>query len=137
LISYIQNTTESLICQNLIEEEYAKNHDLSPDHCGSHHPDVRGCDMACACFALIVTLVIAALVAGIAIGLTYSEIKHLRERVATLEANQAKHLPYKTADEIEEATAGILKAKFENEFRGELLDNALAHLQQARNGNAK
>jgi hypothetical protein len=89
------------------------------------------------CLALIALLVFAALVAGIVIGLTYAEIKHLRERIAALEAAQAKHLPYRTAEEIEDATAAILTMKFKNDFNGEIIDNALAHLQQARNGNEK
>ena len=85
------------------------------------------------------TLIIAitSFVAGSALTGLLCHITNLQRRIETLEANQAKHLPYKTADEIEEATAGILKAKFENDFRGELLDNALAHLQLARDGNKK
>jgi hypothetical protein len=87
--------------------------------------------------ALITLLVLAALMAGIAAGLMYAEIKNQARRITALEANEAKHLPYKTAEEIEDATAALLAAKFKHDFNGELLDNALAHLQQARNGNGK
>jgi hypothetical protein len=90
-----------------------------------------------ACLALIAFFVLAALIAGIFIGKAYAEFKAMRERIASLESAQAKHLPYMTADEIEEATAAILAAKFKTDFHGELLDNALAHLQKARNGNQK
>ena len=90
-----------------------------------------------ACIVLVTVLILIALSAGIAIGMTYAEIKHLRVRIAALEASQAKHLPYRTADEIEDATAAILRIKFEADFRQELVDNALAHLQQARGGNGK
>ncbi|MGA2504232.1 MAG: hypothetical protein ABSG01_09100 [Anaerolineales bacterium] len=90
-----------------------------------------------ACTALITIFVLAALVAGIYIGKTYAEFKSMRERIAVLEANEAKHLPYKTADEIEHAEAAIIKAIREVRFDNELLDNALAHLQHARDGNKK
>jgi hypothetical protein len=90
-----------------------------------------------ACLALIALLVITALIAGIAAGLMYAEIKSQAKRIKALEDSQAKHLPYMTAEEIENATASILTAKFKHDFHGELLDNALAHLQKARNGNQK
>jgi hypothetical protein len=90
-----------------------------------------------ACLAVIAFLILAALIAGIAIGLTYAEIKHLRERIKALEASQAKHLPYHTADEIENATAAINALQFELDFKKGLLDNALAHLYNARNGRGK
>jgi hypothetical protein len=87
--------------------------------------------------ALIIVLLLAALSAGIAIGMTYAEIKHMRVRIAALETSQAKHLPYRTADEIEDATAAILRIKFEKDFWQELVENALEHLQNARGGNGK
>lgn len=80
---------------------------------------------------LIALALIFTFAAGIAIGKAHSEFRHMRERITALEAAQAKHLPYRTAEEIEDATAAILTAKFKNDFNGELLDNALAHLQQA------
>jgi len=88
--------------------------------------------------ATFITLaLIVVFVAGIAAGKLHAEIKCLRERVAKLEDAEAKHLPYRTADNIENAEAAIIKAIREVRFDNELLDNALAHLQQARNGNKK
>jgi hypothetical protein len=81
--------------------------------------------------------VLIALIAGICIGALVMDNIHLHTENAALKAAQAKHLPYMTAEEIEDATAAILTAKFKHDFNGELLDNALAHLQKARNGNAK
>jgi hypothetical protein len=82
--------------------------------------------------ALIVTFV-----AGIAVGSARAEIKNMRTRITALEAAQAKHLPYRTAEEIEDATAALLTAKYKMDLNQEFLDNALAHLQNARNGNTK
>ena len=62
-------------------------------------------------------------------------LTELEQKVAGLSAAQAKHLPYRTADEIENATAALLKLKFEQDFRAELIENALGHLKTARNGN--
>jgi hypothetical protein len=66
-----------------------------------------------------------------------AELRHMREKITALEASQVKHLPYKTAESIEDAEAAIIKAMREVRFNNELLDNALAHLQLARNGNGK
>lgn len=85
---------------------------------------------------LLVALIaiIAALAAGYYIGKERAEIKNLRERLARMEAAQAKHLPYPTANGIEDATAALMRLKFEADFRQDLIDNALSHLQYARNG---
>lgn len=80
-------------------------------------------------------ILIAALVAAYFIGKLQADNNALRERIRRLEAAQAKHLPYPTADGIEDATAAILRLKFEADFRQELVENALAHLQSARAGN--
>ncbi len=86
-------------------------------------------------YALVVAFsVLAAFIAGIAIGMIYKEAKHMGERIAALEAAQVKHLPYRAAEEIEDATAAILRIKFETDFRQEVIDNALEHLQMARTG---
>ena len=53
--------------------------------------------------ALIVLLVLAGLLAGVAAGLMYAHVKEQDQRIAALEAAQAKHLPYQTAEEIEDA----------------------------------
>jgi hypothetical protein len=90
-----------------------------------------------ACIALVTVLILAALVAGIAIGLTFAEIKCLRERIKALEVSQAKHLPYKTANEIEDGISALLPLLFEEETTHERIQNALVHFQRARNGNAK
>ncbi len=99
--------------------------------------------------ALTTTLaIITALVCGVLAGWSLAHLRlqlagsekrlgELEKTIQTLQAAQAKHLPYKTADEIENATAALLKLKFESDFRGELIENALSHLQVARNGNSK
>lgn len=56
------------------------------------------------------------------------------KRIGQLELAQAKHLPYRAADEIENSLAALLRLKNEADFRQDLIDNALNHLQQARNG---
>ena len=80
---------------------------------------------------------LAALVAGIFIGGLWNDLRNLRDRMKRMEENQAKHLPYKTADEIEDAIAALMRLEHELTFKRELLDNAFAHLKLARNGNEK
>lgn len=83
---------------------------------------------------ILVIGILFALAAGFAIAKLHSWVNATQRRLSELEQAQAKHLPYHTADEIEAATAAILKIKFETDFRQEVIENALAHLQQARNG---
>ena len=61
---------------------------------------------------------------------------NLKKRIKDLEARidqGPKRLPYKSADSIENATAAILSVMQEHHWEGERLQNALSHLQQARN----
>jgi len=58
-------------------------------------------------------------------------------RITELEAAQAKHLPYRTAEEIESALAALWKVRNESEVRLDLIDNSISHMQLARNGNKK
>ena len=60
-------------------------------------------------------------------------LKDMEKRLAKLEADLPKRLPYKTADAIEDAEAALIKFIREVEFNKSILDNALAHLQHARN----
>lgn len=83
---------------------------------------------------LITILVLAALVAGIAIGLTAAEIKHMRERIATLETAQAKRMPYHSIEEIENGFAALNAIEFKLDFEKDCLENAKAHFGNARNG---
>lgn len=46
----------------------------------------------------------------------------------------AAHLPYVTAEEIEDGLAALWKLRFELDLKEELVDNAIAHLQLARGG---
>lgn len=85
----------------------------------------------------IALAIIVALAAGFGVGKIYSEYQHMRERIVALEAAQAKHLPYRTAESIEDAEAAIVKAMCEVRFNNELLENALAHMQIARGGKDK
>lgn len=76
--------------------------------------------------------ILAALLAGIGIGMGIREFRHMRERIAALERAQAKHLPYHTAEEIENATAAVNRIMFELDLKREFVDNALNHLKAAR-----
>ena len=93
-------------------------------------------------------IAIIAIIVGIVIGWALGDIQHryqgmqqnwqeLQKRIDQLEQAQAKHLPHNTADEIENATAALLYVKQANDLRADMLDNCLAHLQKARNGNKK
>ena len=84
---------------------------------------------------ILIIGILFAMAAGFAIAKLHSWINAIQVRLSELEQAQAQHLPYRTADEIEAATAAILKIKFETDFRQEVVENALAHLQIARNGN--
>jgi hypothetical protein len=88
--------------------------------------------------ALILVIgILAALAAGFAIAKIHSWINGMQKRLEALEQAQAKHLPYRTADAIEDATAALNALQFELDFKRDLLDNAISHLKQARGGNAK
>lgn len=63
------------------------------------------------------------------------QLKQAQARIAELEAMQARHLPYVTAEEIENAEAALLYAKRAARERRDMIENALAHLQKARQGN--
>jgi len=77
-------------------------------------------------------IIFAALLAGIGIGMGIREWKHMRDRIAALEKAQKAHLPYQTADEIENATAAINRIKFDLDLKQEFVTNALEHLKAAR-----
>lgn len=59
------------------------------------------------------------------------------QRITELEEANARHLPYRTADEIENALAALWKVRNESEVRLDLIDNSIAHMQLARSGNKK
>ena len=77
------------------------------------------------------------LVAGLIIGAgatgLYGTVRNQEQRIRMLEQAAKKHLPYATADEIENATAAILALKFDLDIKQDMVDNALAHLRGARN----
>lgn len=78
-----------------------------------------------------IVVLILVFVAGCAATALY---KNMEKRIEDLEkASDKRHLPYKVAEEIEDATAAILKARREIDFDKEVLDNALGHLHNARN----
>ena len=83
------------------------------------------------------TLLSLAFIAGLIIGSSahslYSTIKRQEQRIQQLEQASAKRLPYKSADEIENATAALLYTMEDLSLRRDMLENALAHLQKARN----
>lgn len=81
---------------------------------------------------LIIALLIA-LVAGIAIGILTAELRHMQRQIHALEDAQARHLPHKAAESIEDAAAALARLKFELALRTDFVDNALAHLGAARN----
>lgn len=89
---------------------------------------------------LFLTATITALVAGWAAKHIYqmgqdmtARLIDAEKRISQLEQAQVKHMPYRTADEIENSIAAMLRLKNELDFKVELFDNALSHLQQARN----
>lgn len=49
----------------------------------------------------------------------------------------ARHLPYVTAEEIENSLAALWILRGELDFKTSLIDNAIAHMQAARGGKAK
>jgi hypothetical protein len=77
------------------------------------------------------------LLAGVGIGWgmrgIVGSIRRLQERVHQLEQSTQKRLPYKSADEIENAIAALLTVQFDLDVKQDLIGNALAHMQQARN----
>jgi len=82
--------------------------------------------------------------AGIAITKIYywhiqaqARTAEIERKIEELSAAQAKHLPYSTAEEIENSVAALLRLKDEADFRQDLIENALNHLRKARNGNKK
>lgn len=84
---------------------------------------------------LTLIAVIAALIIGICAGLTYAEIKHMRERIAALEAADGKkHLPYQAAEQIEDGLAALNYIIFDDDLQRERIQNAVAHFQAARSG---
>ncbi len=91
-----------------------------------------------------VVTVLAASAAGMAISYLVQDQRALKERLTQAErqieamlAAQARHLPYSTAEEIENSLAALWRVRGEIEFRAELLDNAISHMQKARGGNKK
>lgn len=84
---------------------------------------------------LIVALALAlSFLAGLVIASLRHEWQNMRKRIAELEqASNKRHVPYAVAEEIEDATAAILLAVSEIEFKKSVLDNALEHLHNARN----
>lgn len=89
---------------------------------------------------LFLTATIVALVAGWAAKHIYqmgqdmtARLVDAEKRIGQLEQAQVKHVPYRTADEIENSIAAMLRLKNELDFKVELFDNALSHLRQARN----
>ena len=49
----------------------------------------------------------------------------------------ARHLPYRTAEEIENGLAALWILKRELDFKESLVENAISHLQAARGGSKK
>jgi hypothetical protein len=86
---------------------------------------------------MVIIYALIAFIAGIGLAGLYFHIHSLNQRISRLEESQAKHLPYKTAEEIEDGIAALLTLKFHSDVRSDFIDNALAHLQKARGGNAK
>jgi hypothetical protein len=72
-------------------------------------------------------------VAGAAVMALWNSHQRLTKRISDLEKANHHRLPFRTAEEIEDATAAILKAMREIEFDKSMLENALGHLKNARN----
>ena len=90
--------------------------------------------------ALFIALVfVLGLVIGCASTALYYQRRALEARVAELEKQNEKalaanrdHLPFKTAEEIENATAAFILLQHELDFKQSLMDNLGAHLRKAR-----
>jgi len=82
----------------------------------------------------IVVLSILSAVMGAGVVSLWQEWRNMKAEIVRLkQASDKRHLPYKTAEEIENATAAILVAMREIDFDKTVLENALAHLHKARN----
>jgi len=86
---------------------------------------------------LAVLAVLLAVMGGVAVGVMLQYILDLRRRITDLEKASQKRLPYKSADEIENAIAAVLAINYELDVRKNMVDNALRHLHQARNPDEK
>ncbi len=88
----------------------------------------------------IVPILVGIICGGCVVGL-YMDFRHkiidLAGRVAKLEQSTPKRLPYRTADEIEDAEAALIKFMREIDFDKSVIENALGHLQNARNPERK
>jgi hypothetical protein len=120
------------ICQN-----FGASNDLARNNRRLRCYPARSCTGETVNILFVILAILIALLAGYAIGKTHAEIKCLRERIASLEDAQAKHLPYRTNDEIENSIAALLTLKFQQDLKTEFIDNALGHLQNARSGGSK
>ena len=80
----------------------------------------------------IITL-FSILVVGIVLGVLLMTIVDLRKRIRALEDADRRRLPFRTADEIEDATAAINALMFDLDLKRNMVENALEHLKAARN----
>jgi hypothetical protein len=81
----------------------------------------------------ILFVIVGALAGAAAVGM-YNRQKNLEKRIADLEeTSNKKHLPYKVAEEIEDAMAAIIHWQYERKMDNEWLENAMNHLKNARN----
>lgn len=77
---------------------------------------------------------ICGVLAGAGAVALYNRQKNLEKRIADLEeVSNKKHLPYKVAEEIEDAMAGLINYEFDLQITKERIDNVLNHLKKARN----
>lgn len=80
--------------------------------------------------AFIATL---GLLVGVLVTSLLFEWRAMRKRIAELEkASDKRHLPYAAAEEIENAALAIDLLMDDLEFKRSLLQNALGHIQNAR-----
>ena len=81
-----------------------------------------------------IVFIITGVLAGAASVAMYNRQKNLEKRIADLEdLSNKKHLPYKVAEEIEDAMAGLIHYEFDLQITKERIDNVLNHLKKARN----
>lgn len=59
-------------------------------------------------------------------------LKSMERRIAKLERANKNNLPFRTAEEIEHAKAGLILLQNELDFKQSLVDNISAHLDMAR-----
>jgi len=85
---------------------------------------------------IILVFLAGLIIGGCATGLL-ATIGRLQDRIRILQEAAQKRLPYRSADEIENAMAALNAIQFDLNFKQDMIDNARTHLAAARNPDGK